>query len=744
MSGDPGLDDKTPLLGAQSSQSVAVHKRPKPSTLLTVCPYILSNEFCERLAFYGLATNLVTYVTDVMHGDAGFAAVLVAIFEGACYTTPLLGAVFADSMWGRYKTILVFSGIYLVGICLLVASSYPPLGSVPGPGQTPDWWDYTVLCTALGVIALGTGGIKPNVSSFGADQFNPANPQDAKEKESFFNYFYMTINVGSLIACTAVVYVQDQVSWTIGFAIPGFAMLTSILVFWMGRSLYRHVLPTESPMVRVYNVVAAALRNKMRKKSTHAPLSIEDAAAEDLEGESDGYRRDKPHGSLGRQDLEVPDNASTSYRWLEDAITEWETSQGRHMRVGGLAGYTPKQVDEVKMVLRLLPVFFCCILYWTIYTQMSAMFVTQGNSMHRTVDWGGRLFKIPAASMAVFNTIAIIVLIWVYDALIEPGLRRLGYKMTMLRRAGWGMVIASGAMANAAAIEWWRLRLYREEFCGPCDPGHGCDCQPGTPSLSIFWQAPQYVLIGLSEVFTSIAQAPRYLLIGASLEVFTSNAQIEFFYDQAPDVMRSCSMALGLLSSALGSYTAGLLTLVVQNFSETITGTQWLPSDLNLGRLDLFFILMMVLMIINTVAFVFVAINYKYKAVTHKETKAKHVKAGPRPPKYGRSVSQPPILDLLTPGMLTAPATSPRPAVPLGADGAQTLSTAVTMPAPGLHIPAHARPVGIPVSVVPFGRAIPEDSDDDGDGEGGNVESYARSLTYQPFLPARGFKGAPH
>uniref|UniRef100_A0A7R9VQN8 Uncharacterized protein n=1 Tax=Chlamydomonas euryale TaxID=1486919 RepID=A0A7R9VQN8_9CHLO len=567
---------------------------------------LAGNEFCERLAYYGLATNLVTYITVVIGGDAGFAAVMVAIFEGACYTTPLLGAVCADSMWGRYKTILVFSFVYLVGICLLTLSSWPPFGSVPGPDQKPDWLDYSMLCAALGVIALGTGGIKPNVSSFGADQFNPANPQDVKEKESFFNYFYMTINVGSLLACTLVVYVQDQISWTLGFAIPGFAMVASIIVFWMGRRVYVHVLPTESPMVRVYNVVSAALRNKMKKR--HMPPPPPPPLADDAEAESCG---DDGNGELKDRsnDALQADSATTSYRWLEDAITEWQSDrQARHRRVGGRPGYSPKQVEEVKLVLRLLPVFFCCILYWTIYTQMSAMFVTQGNNMHRSFEWNGQGFKIPAASMAVFNTVAIIALIWVYDVMLEPGLRALGYKMTMLRRCGWGMVIAALTMANAAGVEWWRLKVYREEFCTPCGNGHGhhggdygsgdCGCEPGTPSLSIFWQAPQYVLIGLSEVFTSIAQ-------------------IEFFYDQAPDVMRSCSMALGLLSSALGSYMAGILTWVVQTFSQALTGSAWLPKDLNQGRLDLFFLLLMSLMISNTLIFVAVAIKYQYKQVVH-------------------------------------------------------------------------------------------------------------------------------
>jgi dipeptide/tripeptide permease len=163
--------------------------------------------------------------------------------------TPLLGAYLADSHWGRYKTILVFSTIYLLGCVALTASSAVP-GLTPGarvsacvgggggvcvwgggggmgrpvgrarqqqstrqhyargsimrrtnrtPGPDDDvasWLQSCALFGALGIIALGTGGIKPNVSAFGADQFDEALPQDAREKESFFNWFYLAINVG--------------------------------------------------------------------------------------------------------------------------------------------------------------------------------------------------------------------------------------------------------------------------------------------------------------------------------------------------------------------------------------------------------------------------------------------------------------------------------------------------------------------------------------------------------------------
>lgn len=128
--------------------------------------------------------------------------------------------------------------------------------------DTADPLQYTVLFGALAVISLGTGGIKPNVSAFGADQFNEADPQDKKEKESFFNWFYLAINLGSLVASTVIVYIQDAVSWTIGFSIPGVAMAMAILLFWAGRNGYKHVVPVGSPMVRVYRVVSAAIRNR--------------------------------------------------------------------------------------------------------------------------------------------------------------------------------------------------------------------------------------------------------------------------------------------------------------------------------------------------------------------------------------------------------------------------------------------------------------------------------------------------
>ncbi|KAG1666566.1 hypothetical protein FOA52_000533 [Chlamydomonas sp. UWO 241] len=400
-----------PLLGPPG-----LPPKKKRSVLHIICPFILSNEFCERLAFYGLATNLVTYITTMIGGQASTAAIMVSIFIGACYTTPLIGAVLADSVWGRYKTIVVFSCIYLLGISVLTLST---VVARTAPGEKASWGAYAWLYSGLGLIALGTGGIKPNVSAFGADQFNLASAQDRREKESFFNYFYMVINFGSLIAVTTIVYVQDQVSWTLGFAIPGVAMLAAICVFTAGSPVYVHVPPTESPVMRVGKVVYAALHNRWKKKhaspdstvGTASPDSdnslragtVRESAAATANGTGGAGSSSMAAASFARltaRNLDLPvATTSMSHRWLEDAITEWQTSQGEYIHMEGLAGYSPQQVEEVKLVLRLLPVFFSSILYWTIYTQMSAMFVNQGNLMARAVGVAGRTVTVPAASM---------------------------------------------------------------------------------------------------------------------------------------------------------------------------------------------------------------------------------------------------------------------------------------------------------------------------------------------------------
>ncbi|KAK3153640.1 hypothetical protein QOZ80_2BG0178780 [Eleusine coracana subsp. coracana] len=144
------------------------------------CVMILGTELSEVLAFAGIARNLVTYLTDVVHESNVVAAADVSTWMGTCFLTPLLGAFLADSYWGRYKTILIFLSVYTLGLITLALSAW--LATILSMGLR-----RAVVFLGLFLVALGVGGIKPCVSPFGAEQFDDADPGERDAKASFFN-----------------------------------------------------------------------------------------------------------------------------------------------------------------------------------------------------------------------------------------------------------------------------------------------------------------------------------------------------------------------------------------------------------------------------------------------------------------------------------------------------------------------------------------------------------------------------
>lgn len=124
----------------------------------------------------------------------------------------------------------------------------------------PTHTQSAVTFLALYLIALGTGGIKPCVSSYGADQFDDADEAEKKHKSSFFNWFYFSINIGALIASSVLVWVQDNVGWNWGFGIPTVTMAIAVVSFFSGTRLYRNQKPGGSPLTRICQVIVASVR----------------------------------------------------------------------------------------------------------------------------------------------------------------------------------------------------------------------------------------------------------------------------------------------------------------------------------------------------------------------------------------------------------------------------------------------------------------------------------------------------
>ena len=221
------------------SNQVDLPKEKKPYPWYVVC--FLSNEFCERFAYYGMRAILVIYLGSLGFDEDSCTAIYHAFVVGA-YAWPLLGASLADGYFGRYKVILWFSLIYVLGMGLQAFSSLPFLSPADQTFKTTN----AIICIcALLLIGLGTGGIKPCVSTLGGDQFED---DDEDGREFFFNMFYLSINVGSLISefltpkirgisCGEVLGYKDS-CYFIAFLIPAVLMGVALLVFIAGTKWY--------------------------------------------------------------------------------------------------------------------------------------------------------------------------------------------------------------------------------------------------------------------------------------------------------------------------------------------------------------------------------------------------------------------------------------------------------------------------------------------------------------------------
>lgn len=522
------------------------------------CYFILGNECCERLAYYGMSTNLVNYFITRLHEGNAKAAVNVSNWSGTCYFFPLVGAFLADAYLGRYWVIASFSMIYVIGMTLLTLSA--SLNALKHSAAT--------AFVALYLIAFGTGGIKPCVSSFGADQFDENDEDEREKKSSFFNWFYFSINVGALIASSVLVWVQTNVGWGWGFGIPAVAMAVAVVSFFSGSALYRIQKPGGSPLTRIAQVLVATFRKHSVEVPNDRTLLYETA--------------EEASNIIGSRKLEH----TNKLRYFDKAAVPIEGDDVK----GTPSSWklcTVTQVEELKSIIRILPIWATGIIFSTVYNQMSTMFVLQGNTMDPHI---GPNFKIPPASLSLFDTLSVIFWVPVYDKLIVPFARKFTKHergFTQLQRMGIGLVISVFSMVVAGILEVYRLRLVKKHNY------YDLEMLP----ISIFWQVPQYFLIGCAEVFTFVGQ-------------------IEFFYDQAPDAMRSLCSALSLTTNALGNYICSLLVTIVTSATTRHGNLGWIPDNLNRGHLDYFYWVLAILSVVNFAVYLWISKWYTYKRAT--------------------------------------------------------------------------------------------------------------------------------
>ncbi|KAJ7945749.1 Protein NRT1/ PTR FAMILY 5.10 [Quillaja saponaria] len=517
--------------------------------------FIIGMEATERIAFYGIGSNLITYLTGPLGQPVATAAASVNAWNGTGSLLPLLGAFVADSYLGRYCTIVASSLIYILGLGLLTLSAMLP--SLSSSESLSPQMEVVFFLFSLYLVAIGLGGHKPCVQAFGADQFDAEHPEECKARSSFFNWWYFTMCAGALPTVWILNYIQDNLSWALGFGIPCIGMIIAPVVFLCGTRTYRYTFATihsdmRSPFVRIGRVFVAAIRNR------RATLS---AAAIDQEA----------HGTLHHQSFR-------QLNFLNKALLARNGSKERET-------CSISEVEEAKAALRLVPIWVTTLAYAIVFAQLSTFYTKQGATLNRKLFPG---VDVPAATLQSFATLGIVLFSPIYDRVFVPLARVFTKKpsgITMLQRIGIGIFLSIIETVVAALVEMKRLRTAKE---------YGLVDMPDvTIPMSVWWLIPQYTVDGVSHVFT---------MVGLQ----------EFFYDQVPTEVRSMGLALYLSIFGVGSFLSSFLISVIEEATGGDGKDSWFSNNINRAHLDYFYWLLSGLSAVAFVLYVYFAKSYIY------------------------------------------------------------------------------------------------------------------------------------
>ncbi|XP_057547006.1 protein NRT1/ PTR FAMILY 5.2-like isoform X1 [Amaranthus tricolor] len=531
------------------------------------CFFVVVYEVFERMAFYGITTNLVLYMTRKLHQGTVESANNVTNWVGTIWMTPILGAYVADAYLGRYPTFLISCAIYFLGMLLLTLSVSIP-GLKPPPCNEAQLTNCKkasplqlgVFYGALYTLAIGTGGTKPNISTFGADQFDDFEPKEKAQKISFFNWWMFSIFFGTLFSNTILVYIQDNVGWSLGYGLPTLGLAISISIFIGGTPFYRHRLPSGSPFTKMAKVIVAAIRNRK------TPLPSDPKKMYELD--LDDYTS---HGKFRME-------STSSLRYLNKAAVITGSSEPWKL-------CTVTQVEETKQMLKMIPILVTTFIPSTMLAQVHTLFVKQGTTLNRSIGE----FNIPPASLTGFTTISMLIFIVIYDKVLVKLLRKITKNprgITMLQRMGFGLILHTIIMIVSSLVERKRLSVARQ---------HGLVETGAKVPLTIFILLPQFMLMGVAD---------------GVLEV----AKLEFFYDQAPEGMKSLGTSYAMTSIGIGNYISSFLLSTVSRLTTKHGHQGWILNNLNASHLDYYYAFFVLLNMANFILFLFISKFYTYKA----------------------------------------------------------------------------------------------------------------------------------
>ncbi|KAI4482599.1 hypothetical protein M0804_008452 [Polistes exclamans] len=339
----------------------------------------------SKLSENEIEAVLTLYLGNTLNYDDSTSTVIYHVFTMFVYFFPIFGAILADSLLGKFRTIFYVSIIYAVGQFLLSLSAVPSIG-IPA---------REIALLGLFLIALGSGGIKPCVAAFGGDQF--ILPQQQQQLSNFFSVFYFSINSGSLISSfltpilrSNVTCFGDKTCYSLSFLVPAVLMSISIVIFAIGKPLYKIVDLQSNVVVDVSKCICYAIKKKIqsKKKMDH---------------------------------------------WLDHAADK----------------YGQQLVNDIKDSLKVLKMFLPLPIFWALFDQQGSRWTIQASRMDGEIG----NFVIQPDQMQVFNPLLIVIFIPIFEICIYPVFSKIRLLNTPLKKLTIGGLLASLSFVISAVVE---------------------------------------------------------------------------------------------------------------------------------------------------------------------------------------------------------------------------------------------------------------------------------------------------
>ncbi|XP_050222578.1 protein NRT1/ PTR FAMILY 2.7 [Mercurialis annua] len=515
-------------------------------------PFIAGAMAGMTVAVGGYLADLIVYLIKEFNFKSIDAAQVFNVVNGASNLFPIVGAILADSFFGNFSVIALSSCVSFLGLVLVVLTAiFRTLRPTPCQVestlcQAPSGFQYTILYGSLILTSIGFGGTRYTLTTMGANQFNK--PED---RNTYFNWFFFTLYLASVIAATAIVYIEENVGWAVGFGVCLAANFIALALFLTGNRFYRHEKPGGSPFSSLAQVVVATVKKRKVMLSSRS--------------------EDYYHGNDVKV-KEVSGSVTKSFRFFNRAamITEGDVKpDGTISKPWRICSV--QQVEDFKTLIRIFPVWSSSIFLATPIGMQTSLTILQALAMDRHI---GKHFQIPSGSVIVIVLFTATVCLSVIDRFFEPFWRFLTRKTpTPFQRIGVGHVFNVLSMAASAVVESRRLRKDDTEALMPA-----------------LWLFPQLILVGIGEAF----HFP---------------GQVALYYQEFPISLRSTSTAMISLIIGIAFYLSTALIDVLRRV------TDWLPDNIDDGRVDNVYWVLVVIGVANFGYYLVCAKLYTYQNV---------------------------------------------------------------------------------------------------------------------------------